>query len=731
MKKYILQIILIIYILIAPFQSNATEYVTDLIIVSNDGIWTDARSYTTLNSAISGIGANERTILIPSPQTVTTLTVPSNVSLRFIRDGAINNSGQLTINSKNIIAGDRQIFTGSGDIDFIQGSTVRSAWFADIVEAFDVTNDDRLTLIISAQDNINANTSVGNEVSLKWESQNNRLLVDSGFTLSNIKNIEAGKYQIFTGAGDFDFLSGTELKLSWFRRLRSVITWVETEEVTLILDNAETLNANITIPSNITVIPRQGSILSTNGYSLAVNGPVDSTGKFQWLSGTNITVKEPVQGEWFGVIVDDNTVRAANTAALELAVSAASEVWLTQNGTYYLESFDVPNDNFSLNGRQAGRRSNAKTVLDFSPTGSIAINAPSTVPLSVHSKIQGFSILGPSTKTGIFIDQNGLDLQDINMYGFDVCIEVHDMVGQRWENITVNGKTKGVYLNAGATGYISNNVFTNIATHTEVTGATAASVGWHVTALGGGVTAGNNIFHLDSEGTGVGVKTEGFNHNIYIGLWVERITGAGVVEDSDAENKNMYINTHFDAGAAAALTWSPKAYWHNQTIQSGNLSFRTLAGVQGALITDNIWTNTAQPMFSAQADGTQTNIAVGSWVNIEFATEIADQGSNYATPSFTAPVTGLYQVNVSIYAASIDTVATNFQVQLLTSNRPYYAEVIQPDATWSADATYVINASFICDMDAADTATARVKLTGGAAQTDINSNSFFSAVLLH
>ena len=61
---------------------------------------------------------SDGTIVIANAHTVTALTVPANVTLKFERDGSITNSGQLTINTKNIIADDHQIFTGTGDIDF-------------------------------------------------------------------------------------------------------------------------------------------------------------------------------------------------------------------------------------------------------------------------------------------------------------------------------------------------------------------------------------------------------------------------------------------------------------------------------------------------------------------------------------------------------------------------------------------------------------------------------------
>ncbi len=201
MKKFILPIILACLLFVSPAAS--ANFFPDIIVTSSDGIWTDTRAYATLNAAVTAVGANAREILIPSPQTVTALTIPATVTLKFIRDGAIANSGQLNVNTRNIKAGDRQIFTGAGDIDFVTGSTVRSTWFADLDEAIDVTSDDSLTLVISAADNVTGTVALGANITLKWESSNNVITSDGGVDFTNIKDIEAGDYQLFAGAGDF------------------------------------------------------------------------------------------------------------------------------------------------------------------------------------------------------------------------------------------------------------------------------------------------------------------------------------------------------------------------------------------------------------------------------------------------------------------------------------------------------------------------------------------------
>jgi len=319
MKKFILSIFLALTLFITPASA---EFFPDIIVTSPNGIWTDSRAYETLNDAISAVGANERTIKIVSPQTVTALTIPSNVTLEFERDGAIVNSGQLTINTRNIRAPDRQIFTGAGDVDFADGSVVRSAWFPSLYKAINLTNDDSVTLLVTSQAHVTTTCALGNDVILKWISPNNIIQVDSGVVFSNIKNIEAGNYQIFAGLGDYDFLDGTELKLNWFHSLQSVLAQVEDEEVTIIINEDSVIQADVTAAANEGIKVVKGGRLNIDaGVTLTINGSF-STGLYQVFSGAGSTLfgqlTPALYPEWWGIDGTNDEVQ------INLAITASN-----------------------------------------------------------------------------------------------------------------------------------------------------------------------------------------------------------------------------------------------------------------------------------------------------------------------------------------------------------------------------------------------------------------------
>jgi hypothetical protein len=53
-------------------------------------------------------------------------------------------------------------------------------------------------------------------------------------------------------------------------------------------------------------------------------------------------------------------------------------------------------------------------------------------------------------------------------------------------------------------------------------------------------------------------------------------------------------------------------------------------------------TKPLQPAFLARPASEQANIAVGTEVTIAFGTEVFDQNADFASNTFTAPVTGKY-----------------------------------------------------------------------------------------
>jgi hypothetical protein len=122
----------------------------------------------------------------------------------------------------------------------------------------------------------------------------------------------------------------------------------------------------------------------------------------------------------------------------------------------------------------------------------------------------------------------------------------------------------------------------------------------------------------------------------------------------------------------------------------------------------------------------QNNLAINTNHTIVFGTEIFDHGGNFASNTFTAPVTGTYQFNVSLYLKQLDTATGYYQVDIATSNRSY-ENIVDPTGQ-GADVDFMTVAiSALADMEVNDTAFVRLGIpNSGAAQLDVATPSYFS-----
>ena len=176
-----------------------------------------------------------------------------------------------------------------------------------------------------------------------------------------------------------------------------------------------------------------------------------------------------------------------------------------------------------------------------------------------------------------------------------------------------------------------------------------------------------------------------------------------------------------DVTAAANLT--------DHALLRGDGGAKGIQDCDGPLCDDSgRMTNPNQPAFCVAPSTAQNDFAVGVYVTIVLGTEIFDQGSNFASNTFTAPTTGRYSLGISISLANVDTGASYYEVTIVTSNR-IYATIIDPKFTVDLG-FYLVPFSVLTDMDAGDTAYVRILQVGGTQQTDIRTDTVFSGFLV-
>lgn len=125
--------------------------------------------------------------------------------------------------------------------------------------------------------------------------------------------------------------------------------------------------------------------------------------------------------------------------------------------------------------------------------------------------------------------------------------------------------------------------------------------------------------------------------------------------------------------------------------------------------------STTQPAFLATHTVAQNNVTGNATVaTVNFTTEIFDQSSSYnGTNTFTAPITGRYQLSAALFIND-GGASTGFGLlQFTTSNRNYVSQVVFPFAVGQ----WQMAASALADMDAADTCIVQGQATGVGADT--------------
>ena len=144
-------------------------------------------------------------------------------------------------------------------------------------------------------------------------------------------------------------------------------------------------------------------------------------------------------------------------------------------------------------------------------------------------------------------------------------------------------------------------------------------------------------------------------------------------------------------------------------------------------------TKPLQSAFLVQPASAQNNVPINAVTDIVFGTERFDQNGDFASNTFTAPVTGRYQLNTTIYIQNMDAANNYFDIILSTSNRNYF-HTIDPESyeAGGSDAPYyTMCIAVLADMDASDTAKVQIGIpNNGTAQCDVQTGSTFSGFLV-
>ena len=141
-------------------------------------------------------------------------------------------------------------------------------------------------------------------------------------------------------------------------------------------------------------------------------------------------------------------------------------------------------------------------------------------------------------------------------------------------------------------------------------------------------------------------------------------------------------------------------------------------------------TKPLQSAFSATSGNDANKTGDGTTFTVEYDNERYDVNSDYNTTNytFTAPVTGKYLFTTICSVENLSSHERNRWV-MNTSNKAYYMDV-HGDNLQNSASSVNLPFSMVTDMDANDTCTITVQVSGGSKVVDIRDDSAFNGMLI-
>jgi hypothetical protein len=239
-----------------------------------------------------------------------------------------------------------------------------------------------------------------------------------------------------------------------------------------------------------------------------------------------------------GIVPNDNTKRAANTAAL-LAAWNTNGVrgveFPPSDDTFYFAGFTLPQKVVFLKGHTT-LRGNSGVILDIAqdPVSLVCIDTPVGSPqLSRFSRLENLIITAPLTATAIRVQNGGLMMDQILVTQANIGIFIRESYCASYTNILASAVTAGIKIlnGVGSPNFVASNNFTNLALN-NACGPTVSPGGGTPNGKGlwvdGDPTSNSSVFTsntiqtLNCESCGWGVFVTGLSRdNAFINYYAE------------------------------------------------------------------------------------------------------------------------------------------------------------------------------------------------------------------
>jgi len=194
------------------------------------------------------------------------------------------------------------------------------------------------------------------------------------------------------------------------------------------------------------------------------------------------------------------------------------------------------------------------------------------------------------------------------------------------------------------------------------------------------------------------------------------ITGTAINISNDATASTINIGT---GAAAKTVTVGSTNTTSSLALKYGTSDFSLASATGNIMVAQDTGeiNYPLQPAFFAYAPNQINNITGNGTIytlGTTALTEVFDQNGDMNTNgTFTAPITGRYNLSGQILIIGC-TIATTANIRITTSNRTYFTQYARAAGNQNITASECT----ITDMDAGDTATVSIQVTGEAGDTD-------------
>ena len=198
------------------------------------------------------------------------------------------------------------------------------------------------------------------------------------------------------------------------------------------------------------------------------------------------------------------------------------------------------------------------------------------------------------------------------------------------------------------------------------------------------------------------------------GDWLGEIMWKGYANGSHHVGSRIY--------SYATNDWTSSAYRSAMVFQTTS---GTSVANQMLISPDGEITQPNNPAFCViLAD--DNDKGTGTTYELSVASERFDRGGNFSGSRFTAPVDGVYQLNLVLRLTDIPSNADFIIIAIVTSNENY-TQMINPTTAKTHETVCI---SVLADMDENDVAYVTFYQQGGSGQTNVDSESHFSGYLV-